>query len=123
MNSGVVALSMAARLDDRCACPHTIRLKGNALLSSPITRKARQTPARRGIPPPPASATAHSTTAQPPTRSSTSVKGGMASTATSTKKNEPPHSTDRASSIPQAAAFMRGVIVDDVIVECSRLWS
>ena len=41
-----------------------------------------------------------------PTRSTTMVSGGSSLTAMPTKKNEPPHSTDNASSIAHSVGVM-----------------
>ena len=48
VNSGVVALRIAARPEAMWVCPQTIRQNGIALLSSPIPKKAAQAERSRG---------------------------------------------------------------------------
>jgi hypothetical protein len=97
---------IAASPEAICVWPHTMRQNGTTLLRSPIPRNAAQVLPSRGIRTPSTRSAARSIAAASPTRSATMVNGGSAFTAMPVKKNEPPHSTDKASSIAHSAAVI-----------------
>ena len=108
VNSGVVAFRMEARPLAMWCWPHTISTKGTTLLSSPMPKKAAQMRPSVGICCPSRRSTPSSVTAATATRSQTRVKEGSSRTATALKKNEPPHSTARASSMAHSRPPIAG---------------
>ena len=75
-----------------------------------MPRNAAQTRPSRGMATPRRRLTASRSRAARPTRSATMVKGGSSRTARAVKKNEPPQSTDRASSMAHSSGPMLRLI-------------
>ena len=111
VNSGVVALRIAARPPVISVCPQTIRVKGIRLLSAPMTKKARHSRAPRGSARPAARARASSASAPIATRANTTLSGGRPSSASSAKKNEPPQSSERVIRSAHSVGFMEVLII------------
>ena len=118
VNSGVVALRMAASPPVIAVCPQTIRLKGIRLLSAPMTKKARHLGNSRGSPSPTACAKTKSASAPTATRAKTTLSGGSASRATSAKKNDPPHNTERTISRAHSPGPMEVLMVAKAGLGC-----
>jgi hypothetical protein len=115
VNSGVVALRMAASPLGMWVWPQKMRLNGITLFSSPIGTNIIHAAALAGMVMPVIRASSTSVVAASATRQSATVSGGSSATAILAKKNEPPHSTERMSSsiqstveiVSRAGAFMR----------------
>lgn len=106
VKSGAIALRIDARPLAICACPQTISEKGMMLLGVPIARTARHAAALAGMAIPATVRNIASAAAASSTRSATMVKVGSPAMATPMKKNDPPHSTESATSIAQSPAAM-----------------
>jgi len=105
-NRGVVAFRIEASPLAMWVWPHTIRENGMTLLSRPMPKKAAQSRTPRGIRCPVARTTTWRIKAARPTRRTTMVNGGSSFTAIPVKKNDPPQSTERASSKAHSRAVM-----------------
>ncbi len=114
VKSGVVALRIAASPEAIWAWPQTMSENGTTLLSSPMPRKAAQTPGEPGMREPLAWMTAKRMTAASTTLQATTVRTGKSFTATALKKNEPPQRTDRMISIAQVRGDI-GLLADGLV--------